>query len=305
VPVLTFFGGKVADVTSRVGDLVKENAPLLTVTSAPGGDEKTITSPAAGTLIRLYVEPGQLLPPNDKNVVGLIQIRKPDLTARGLREILTDPHVSPAQRKLAGDALELMAKLRRDGPDVEERGKGRLALVSPVSGKVLYVNEAFSYRTQFPADTLAFLIGRDDSMIVQFGVPEFSLDKVRPGQTVAVTVGENDTRAFPGRLEMIQSAPDARRQGPVARYTALASVENPGSVLKHGANCRVSITLESRKNVLLLPVEFVHEGNGWYVDVVDGEGVRRQDVTVGLVAEGKVEIASGLREGQRVSIGTP
>lgn len=62
---------------------------------------------------------------------------------------------------------------------------------------------------------------------------------------------------------------------------------------------RAVVVLESKKDILWLPPQAIRTFEGrTFVVVQDGQGQRRVDVELGIQAEDKVEILSGLEEGQ-------
>ena len=62
---------------------------------------------------------------------------------------------------------------------------------------------------------------------------------------------------------------------------------------------RAMVVLESKKDILWLPPQAIRTFEGrTFVVVQDGQGQRRVDVVTGIQAEDKVEIVSGLEEGQ-------
>jgi membrane fusion protein, macrolide-specific efflux system len=62
---------------------------------------------------------------------------------------------------------------------------------------------------------------------------------------------------------------------------------------------RAQVVLESKKDILWLPPQAIRTFEGRnFVVIQDGQGQRRVDVELGIQAEDKVEIVSGLEEGQ-------
>ncbi len=64
---------------------------------------------------------------------------------------------------------------------------------------------------------------------------------------------------------------------------------------------RVRVVIESKDNVLWLPPQAIRVFEGrQFVVVQDVQGLRRVDVTLGIQGSERVEIMSGLSEGQIV-----
>jgi RND family efflux transporter MFP subunit len=78
-------------------------------------------------------------------------------------------------------------------------------------------------------------------------------------------------------------------------------VENPALTLSPGMYAQTEITLQQRSAALTIPAEaVVHGENGDYVLAVDNSQVVKKNVTLGIQGPDKVEILSGLAEGETV-----
>jgi hypothetical protein len=75
--------------------------------------------------------------------------------------------------------------------------------------------------------------------------------------------------------------------------------------LKQGLTATVTVTIESRSNVLVVPNRALSKSAGIYtVQVVDGDKTETRQVTVGLADSSYTEITSGLSEGEIVVVKT-
>lgn len=72
--------------------------------------------------------------------------------------------------------------------------------------------------------------------------------------------------------------------------------------IEAGTNANIVVVMDSRKNVLTLPVTCVHVADGeYYVYVVNEDGMREVKwIEVGLIGNSLVEIKSGLSDGEKV-----
>ncbi|HEY5997845.1 MAG TPA: efflux RND transporter periplasmic adaptor subunit, partial [bacterium] len=133
-------------------------------------------------------------------------------------------------------------------------------------------------------------------------VPSADLARVRPGQEVTFTTDALPGRRFAGTVRHINpSAVEADRS---VRVTV--EVPNDPEVLRGGLYVTGSIVTGRRAGVLQVPREALV---GWEraartaaVFVVDGGVARRRAVTTGAVQGDLVEVASGLRAGERVVV---
>lgn len=128
-------------------------------------------------------------------------------------------------------------------------------------------------------------------------VPESAVPTVHIGQRVDVRVPTMN-RSFPGRV--------ARFSGKVAMATRTMDTEvdvpNPGLVLIPGMYAEVNLALDRRKGVLAIPVAAVDSGQVMVVTPDNRVEVRK--VELGMETAAKVEVRSGLKEGERVVIGS-
>jgi RND family efflux transporter MFP subunit len=131
-------------------------------------------------------------------------------------------------------------------------------------------------------------------------VPESAVSRIHVGETLDVHVASLN-RTFPGRV--------ARSTGTLQTSTRTmdtqVDVQNPSLTLLPGMYADVSLRLDSRQNVLSVPMDAL-EGTGAtaHVFVVRQPGtIQSVVVTTGVETAQKVEILSGIAEGDMVVVG--
>jgi RND family efflux transporter MFP subunit len=126
-------------------------------------------------------------------------------------------------------------------------------------------------------------------------VPESVVPNVRTGESVEVRVPTLN-RSFPGKV--------ARFSGKVAPATRTmdteVDVENPNLVLMPGMYAEVNLTLAHSAGVLTIPVTALDQGQVMVVTPNNRVEVRK--IQVGLESADKVQVRSGLNEGDLVVI---
>jgi multidrug efflux pump subunit AcrA (membrane-fusion protein) len=80
------------------------------------------------------------------------------------------------------------------------------------------------------------------------------------------------------------------------------SLENPSAEVKPGMFARVSLVVERRQGVVVLPRQVVIERGRAYVMVRDGSVARERAVTLGLANQERVEVTGGLHPGEEVVV---
>src|SRR5262249_1091465 len=134
-------------------------------------------------------------------------------------------------------------------------------------------------------------------------VPESAVPTVHVGQEVTVRVPTLG-RSFPGRVarfaEKVSSA--------TRTMDTEVDVPNPNLVLIPGMYAQASLTLDNRNNVLTIPIQAIDfspdETTGQVVVVTPENRIEIRQAQLGLQTETKVEVRSGLREGDDVVTGS-
>lgn len=170
----------------------------------------------------------------------------------------------------------------------------RVSVLAPISGVVseLGVREGAMVQAGTPAFTLTDL----SSVWIVAEVPEAQAAALRQGQKAEARVQTLPGKSFEGRIDYVY--PDLSAQ--TRTLKARISLANPGLALKPGMFAQVAIGGTVRK-ALTLPAEaLIQTGTRNVVIVADGERFRPATVKTGAETNGRIEILSGLKEGERV-----
>lgn len=152
--------------------------------------------------------------------------------------------------------------------------------------------------------TNGFTLADTRSVKAVFGVPDTSIDRIKPGSSQSVTT-EALPGSFSGHVTSISAAADPKSRV----YSVEVRIDNPKNLLKAGMIA--SITVGSgrpiaRVNVVPLTavVRSPDNPNGFAVYLTEGAGdtvtARTQDVTLGDTYGNNIAVLSGLNPGQRV-----
>jgi RND family efflux transporter MFP subunit len=131
-------------------------------------------------------------------------------------------------------------------------------------------------------------------------VPESGVSHVHVGEAVDVRVTSLG-RAFPGRVARF-----AEKIQPSTRtMDTEVDVPNPTLTLIPGMYAEVNLRTDERHNVLAIPLDAVdRSGSGARVYTVTPDGVLRiTPITLGVESDQRVEVISGLQEGDAVVVG--
>ncbi|HYD32862.1 MAG TPA: efflux RND transporter periplasmic adaptor subunit [Azospirillaceae bacterium] len=130
-----------------------------------------------------------------------------------------------------------------------------------------------------------------DPLKVDFRVPELYLPAVSVGQTVQMSVDAIPGKSFPGQVYAIDPLVDVNGRSINIR----ARIPNPDRSLRPGLFARVSLTLTTRPDAILVPEQaLVAFGKDQFVyKIVDGKATQAK-VKLGERRNGEVEIVEGL-----------
>jgi RND family efflux transporter MFP subunit len=140
---------------------------------------------------------------------------------------------------------------------------------------------------------ILFRVGVPKPLQVVAEVNEEDIPRVATGQVVLFR-----TDAFPGR-RLEGKVREITPMGDVVAKTYRIKVALPDDTpLQPGMSVEANIITRERPNVLLVPADAL-QGNALFT--IDGNRVHRREVEVGIRGAHRVEIVSGLSEGERIA----
>jgi HlyD family secretion protein len=191
-------------------------------------------------------------------------------------------------------------------------------ILSPVDGTVISrsVDIGQTVAASFQTPTL-FSIAQDlTKMQIDTNVDEADIGKVKVEQNVSFTVDAYPDTIFIGKVAVVRNAPITVSN--VVTYDVVIQVDNSQLKLKPGMTANVSITIETRKDVLRIPNAALRfkptevkgksekpqdkQGmKGTKVWILENSKPKPVKVTIGLSDGSYTEISAGeLKEGQEI-----
>ncbi|MBE01990.1 efflux RND transporter periplasmic adaptor subunit [Marinobacter lutaoensis] len=148
------------------------------------------------------------------------------------------------------------------------------------------------------AGTTITTLDATERMELAFAVPERFLGQVYPGQEV-----RGESPAFPDRPFLGELAELGTRVDELSRTLPVrALIDNHEGLLRPGQFLSASLTL-ARRQALVIPEQAVLvRGGDHYVFVAEDGVARRVSVTLGARMPGRVEVLTGLSEGDQVIV---
>lgn len=271
-------------------------------------DQVRLAAESAGRVTRIAFDSGQTV----KAGQLLVQLNDAPEQAERLR--------LRAQLRNAESLLERTRKLRASSVTTQEQldnasaaadmARGELqqveariaqkAIVAPFAGK-LGIRRVHQGQYLNAGDAVANLV-EPKRLRVNFSLNEQAVAELSTGQTVQLGIDALADRSFPARISAID---------PMISSTRLVQVQatlvNPDSQLQPGMYARVRLDAQQPASVLSLPetaVTYTAYGQTVFVarQVEGGLQVARVGVTTGERWQGRVEITSGLAEGEQVVV---
>lgn len=175
----------------------------------------------------------------------------------------------------------------------------KLRIVAPFDGQAGIRQVNVGDYLKDGADIVA--LEDSSSVYVDFSLPERFAPRIRPQQSVSVSIDSLAGQAFGAVVEALEPQITADGRAIAVR----ARVPNPSAQLRPGMFARVKVVLGQRPGAILVPEEALlpQAGKELLIKVVDGpKGPTSQklEVRTGLRRDGKVEILEGLVAGERV-----
>lgn len=171
----------------------------------------------------------------------------------------------------------------------------KATITAPIDGIVgLRAVSAGTYLT--PGQTIVTLANLDP-IKVDFRVPELLLQNVGNRQRIRVRVDALPGRSFDGEVYAIDPLVDVNGRAIRLR----AHIANPDFLLKPGLFARVTVVTAIRPDAVVVPESAVFpDGDAKALYVVEEGRAKLTRVRLGKRQPGRVEIAEGVRRGQRV-----
>ena len=171
------------------------------------------------------------------------------------------------------------------------------SLNSPISGTVIERNATIG--ATVGSDANLFKIIDISRVWIDANVFEKDLERVRGGQEVKVSVPAFPGASFSGRVIFVNSVVDPDTRTVKVR----TEVPNADGRLKPEMFANVQIITDLHKTTTSIPQSAVlNDENKTVVFIAEGNGYKKQQVSVGLQNNDRVEIISGLNAGDKVVV---
>jgi RND family efflux transporter MFP subunit len=173
----------------------------------------------------------------------------------------------------------------------------RAQIVAPFDGEVSSQN--LSVGKSVRAFDPVIIVAKPGGLEAAAELSQARLVEIAVGQPVSVTLNNLPGQVFGGvvrRLPQVGAASTA-----AADKSVRVTIDGADDALQAGDLARITIVTARKPNTLWLPPQAIRSFQGRrFVVVRDAEGERRADVKLGLQSDDRVEILSGVLEGQTI-----
>jgi multidrug efflux pump subunit AcrA (membrane-fusion protein) len=150
-------------------------------------------------------------------------------------------------------------------------------------------------------DQVLLLMPDLNKMQVKVGIHESTIDRIRPGMPVIVTLTK---RKIDGQVASVASIaqPAGWWTGNIVKYDTIIELPTMEG-LRPGMSVAVELILARHENVLMIPAAAVIEtSNGYVCWVVTAEGTQRHSLELGDSSDMFIVVRTGLTEGDQVVV---
>jgi len=233
-----------------------------------------------------------------------------------------------AKRKAKADVvlleaalLEAQGRLERQKDIVKklETNIANTRIIAPSDGMVVYAtsqrmrwggsNEPLDIGQQVRERQELIHLPTSDKVKAEIKVHESSMQKIKVGLPVVVTVDAISEKTFTGQVAKIAMLPDAQMawlNPDLKVYATEIHLDGEDNGLRTGMSCRASIVVEEYDDVVYVPVQaVVRIGNQPTVYVVKDGKSEARDVEIGLDNNRMVHVVNGLAVGEKVMLAPP
>jgi HlyD family secretion protein len=177
-----------------------------------------------------------------------------------------------------------------------QRNLDKAKIIAPFDGVVSAVNFSIG---DYAGSTAAVTVVNLSNLQIKVTVAEVDMPKVKVGNTAQVTLDALPGRTYNAKTTAISPAGTVT-QG-VVNYSVILTITDADDAIKPGMTANLTIEVERRDDVLILPTRAVRtQGNQRIVTVqFKGQSIQTS-VTTGLSNDQSIEITSGLQQGDVV-----
>lgn len=241
---------------------------------------------------------------NWQNAVANFEYARLDLERQ--KSLIKQNYISQNQVDLAEKSFEVNKAQVEQSKANLEFARVQLdytKITAPIAGVVASVStqEGETVAASFAAPTFVTIIDLYRLEVWAY-VDETDIGRIQVGQSATFTVDTYPDTDFEGAVTAIY--PKAVIQDNVVNYVVTLKItDHKDKILRPEMTANVTIQLETRKDVLTIPLASIRRERGErFVTVLQGDRRNSRNVKTGWTSNGMIEITEGLKEGEQILI---
>lgn len=298
---------------TTVATATASNQTLIVTVTAKGtvtpDTQATVTAPVAGTLASVAVTDGQAV--DAGQVLGTMDAAPLDRAVAQAEAQYAAARALPTGSDRLNRSRDAATHAAQLALDQARADRERAELKAPVAGTVQFTSLSLAPGLPALFTTAAgvavtqgmtlFTIVDPASLRFDAQVDESDIAGVAVDMPASVHLDSFADTAFTGTVESVRPVAVSTSTGGVAFRTVIR-VDRAGKALMNGMTGEADIATAALPDALVVPVRaVVSDGSKRYVWVVDGDTVRRADVSVGPSTDTLTQVTGGLDAGVRVA----
>lgn len=296
IDVKSQVSGVVKRLHADVGEYVHAGTPLLEIQPNP--------TPLQLVEARRQVEANEVEVPylereyermKELREQGIVTVEEFEATQQRMQQ-------AELQLQLARERLALL----EEGRVTSTAGDVETVIKSPITGfileKTVEVGDPVVPLTPSQEGTVLMSMAEMEHLIFRGTVDEIDVGRLEEGLPAEIRIGALPDASLSGELEKISLKARKEENSTIFPVEISVSAGEDGALLRAGYSANAEIIVERRTDVLSLPERVVtFEGDSAWVELLTAGGERqRRAVETGLSDAVRVEILSGLEEGDEV-----
>ena len=273
--------GRLLGVHVTPGDRVTQGEKLATIESADAGSAQSDFAKA-----QIEADRAQRAADRAKVLLDHGAVAEKDYVDAKAAADSAKAELARAKQHLA--VLGMNPKATADDIPLRSPGRGVVLSVSVAPGEF-----SKSLDNADPLMTIADL----STVWIVGDVFEKDIAKVQPGTQVTVTVDAFPGQKWAGRISSVSGALDPATRTLKARV----ALPNPGDKLKPEMFAAIHVDIGKHNAIVVPSSAVIHQGQNTVLFIDNNGRPEQKNVTTGQAVDGKVEITSGLEDGQRVA----
>ena len=174
-------------------------------------------------------------------------------------------------------------------------------ITSPISGIVTNVEQSVPGVNITPSSA-TFSIIDPETIYLKSEIDEEDVPNVKIGQPTKIKIDSLPDKSFDSSVKYISFTPVTGQSSTVYEIRFILDAPNSNLTYRLGMNGDATVNIQSAKNVIILPIDLVHDDGAKFVYLKDknSDKVTRKNIKTGIENDTDIEILEGLTENDQV-----